>query len=93
MQFSQSEQQNGNAHAHTVVYLIEIILSSDFCYFCRYEHYDEQGGFTRSQSKKNRSQDPFSDKYFDIMDRVQELNLVSGNETSEAVFCSSLKCS
>ena len=45
---------------------------------CRYEHYDETGNATRSQSRKNRSQDPFSDKYFDIMDRVQELNLVRG---------------
>ena len=48
------------------------------CSLCRYEHYGIDGdGTSNGQTRRQKSDDPFSDKYFDIMDRVQALNLVS----------------
>lgn len=55
-----------------IVFVPITIVLDDF----RYEHYDAEATPGRS-TKRKKSDDPFSDKYFEIMDRVQELHLVS----------------
>ena len=53
----------------------DILLRAD-AILEKYSHYDEMNQKSGRKSAQ-RSEDPFSDKYFDIMDRVQEINLVS----------------
>jgi hypothetical protein len=45
----------------------------------RYEHYIEEDDPNLRKPKRAKSQDPFADKYFEIMDTAQELNLVSAH--------------
>lgn len=42
----------------------------------KYSHYDEVGQYNHRRGRSQKSEDPFSEKYFEIMDRIQELNLV-----------------
>lgn len=41
---------------------------------CRYEHYVE--GETGKRQKRKKTDDLFTDRYFEIMDRAQEMSLV-----------------
>jgi hypothetical protein len=43
-------------------------------FLCRYGHYEED--LLRKKSKRKKTDDPFTDKYFEIMDRAQEMTLV-----------------
>lgn len=80
MRSSQSELLAANRGCPPPLKLLFVFLFVKITFPCRYEHYDEAAnGSNRSPSRKNKSEDAFSDKYFDIMDRVQELNLVSAD--------------
>lgn len=41
---------------------------------CRYEYYVE--GETGKRQKRKKTDDLFTDRYFEIMDRAQEMSLV-----------------
>lgn len=53
-------------------------------HLCRYGHYEEN--LLRKKSKRKKTDDPFTDKYFEIMDRAQEMSLVRLTWPSRLVF-------